>query len=251
MEDKKLKTESLDSRYEFIDRLSDSNAIDYMLLNQQKSLDILNKNKKDIQHVVVRISSKLEENPSSRIIYVGAGTSGRIGVQDGVELIPTFGWSKKRLVCLMAGGDKALLESVENAEDNENAAKIAVKKNMISNIDVVIGLSASGGTPYTNMVLKEARKNGALTIGISNNKKSLLIKNSEINITLETGSEVIAGSTRLTAGTAQKICLNTISTLVMVKLGNVVDGQMINMIPLNDKLRKRASKILQNRSLNK
>lgn len=243
MEDNNLKTEILDKNENFIDLLSDDKAFDFMLYNQEKAFKAIQNKKKIMIKVVNALTNKLSQNKLSRLIYVGAGTSGRIGVQDGVELIPTFGWPKNRNVYLIAGGIKALLESIENAEDDIKEAEKAVILNKISKQDVVIGLSASGNTPYTNQVLKLARKKGALTIGITNNYSTLLESNSEIHITLDTGPEVIAGSTRLTAGTAQKICLNIISSLTMINLGNVKNGQMVNMLPLNNKLKKRAQNI--------
>lgn len=243
MKEKKIKTEMLDIEYDYIEKLSDVNAFDFMISNQKKAFEAITSNKNKIIKVVNILASKLLEVKKSRLIYVGAGTSGRVGVQDGVELIPTFGWPKSRIAYLMAGGRKALLESVEGAEDNEKEAKTDVENHQISCMDIVIGVSASGNTPYTNIVLKEAKKCGALTIGISNNKDAIIKSNSHINVILDTGAEVIAGSTRLTAGTSQKICLNIISTLVMTKLGKVKNGQMIEMIPLNKKLRKRALEI--------
>ncbi len=243
MEEKKNKTEMLDTEYDYIEKLSDAKAFDFMISNQNKAFEVIKNNKNKILKIVNIFANKLSKDKKSRLIYAGAGTSGRIGVQDGVELIPTFGWPKTRLIFLIAGGKKSLLKSVEGAEDNEKEAVKVVNSSEISKMDVVIGLSASGNTPFTNKVLLESQKRGAFTIGISNNYKSSLETNSDLNIVLDTGPEVIAGSTRLTAGTAQKICLNIISSLIMTKLGNVKNGQMINMIPLNNKLRKRSLEI--------
>ena len=240
MKEKIIKTEMLDVEYDYIEKLSDMNAFDFMISNQKKAFDSIKNNKNQIIKIIDILTKKLSKDKKSRLIYVGAGTSGRIGVQDGVELMPTFGWPKSRLAYLMAGGRKALLESVEGAEDNEKEAKKDVENYRISCADIVLGVSASGDTPYTNKVLKEAKKCGALTIGISNNKDAKIKFNTDINVILDTGPEVIAGSTRLTAGTSQKICLNIISTLVMTKLGKVKNGQMIKMVPINNKLKKRA-----------
>ena len=249
MKEKKIKTEMLDTEYDYIEKLSDLKAFDFMISNQKKAFKAIKNNKNKILKIINILANKLAKDKKSRLIYVGAGTSGRIGVQDGVELIPTFGWPKTRLIYLMAGGKKALLESVEGAEDNEKEAVKVVNSNKISKRDVVIGLSASGNTPFTNTVLLESQVKGALTIGISNNYKTSLETNSEFNIVLDTGPEVIAGSTRLTAGTAQKICLNIISSLIMTKLGNIKNGQMIKMVPLNNKLKKRALDISKNLKL--
>ena len=239
MEEKKNKTEMLDTEYDYIEKLSDAKAFDFMISNQNKAFEVIKNNKNKILKIVNILANKLSKDKKSRLIYAGAGTSGRIGVQDGVELIPTFGWPKTRLIFLIAGGKKSLLKSVEGAEDNEKEAVKVVNSSEISKMDVVIGLSASGNTPFTNRVLLESRIRGAFTIGISNNYKSSLETNSDLNIVLDTGPEVIAGSTRLTAGTAQKICLNIISSMVMVKMGKVKNGFMINLVPTNNKLRKR------------
>ncbi|MDC1209562.1 N-acetylmuramic acid 6-phosphate etherase, partial [Pseudomonadota bacterium] len=170
---------------------------------------------------------------------VGAGTSGRIGIQDGVELYPTFNWPKDRLDYIIAGGVSAILNAVENAEDSILSAKDAVITKLINYTDVVIGLAASGNTPFTCKVLEEANNKKALTIAISNNPKGKILKFGDIKIVLNTKEEVIAGSTRLKAGTAQKICLNIISSMVMIKMGRVKNGFMNNMVPTNEKLRKR------------
>ena len=174
-----------------------------------------------------------------RLIYVGAGTSGRIGVQDGVELFPTFNWPRERVNFIIAGGDKAILEAVENAEDSINEAIQSVKNKKINSKDVLICLAASGNTPFTCKVIEEAFNKGALTIAISNNPEGNILKFGKVKIILDTKEEVIAGSTRLKAGTAQKICLNIISSMVMTKLGRVKNGLMNNMVPTNEKLRKR------------
>ena len=174
---------------------------------------------------------------------LGAGTSARIGVQDGSELFPTFGWPKSRVKFIIAGGKKALLKSIENAEDDIEDAKLQCKSKSISSSDVVIGLSASGSTPFTNEVLKIATKIGACTIGITNNEKTSLEKFSKFCLVLNTGGELIGGSTRLKAGTSQKIILNIISTLLFSKLGYVKDGLMVNLKPTNKKLVLRKIKI--------
>lgn len=175
-----------------------------------------------------------------RLIYAGAGTSARIGVQDGAELYPTFSWPRDQVAFAIAGGEGALLQAVENAEDSapDGAARMAELEADAD--DVVIGLAASGNTPYTVAAIAEARKRGALTIGIANNAGSRLLSASEHPILVETGSEAVAGSTRMKAGTAQKIVLNILSTMMMVRLGKVYRGLMVHMRPTNEKLRRRA-----------
>jgi N-acetylmuramic acid 6-phosphate etherase len=182
---------------------------------------------------------------SGRLVYVGAGTSGRIGVQDGAELPPTFNWPENRLVLLMAGGEIAFTRAVENAEDDQAAAVNALESNVVSAEDVVIGIAASGSTPFTTAAIMRAREIGALTIGVANSPGGALLAAAEHAILVETGAEVLAGSTRLAAGTAQKIVLNLFSTLVMVQLGRVHEGLMVDMQARNEKLRHRAVRMLR------
>ena len=226
-----------------IDHLSSANAISLMIKEHRRaSLDVF-KAAKSIEIATDKIYQHLYLNPKGRLIYVGAGTSGRIGVQDGVELLPTFSWPKSRLDYIIAGGDTAVLNSIENAEDDIlEATKIVLKKS-INSEDVIIGLAASGNTPFTCKVLEEANKKNALTIAISNNPSGKLLEFGKCQIILDTKEELIAGSTRLKAGTAQKICLNVISSLVMVKMGRVKNGKMSHMLPTNQKLRDRKIRI--------
>jgi N-acetylmuramic acid 6-phosphate etherase len=180
-----------------------------------------------------------------RIVYVGAGTSGRIGVQDGTELPPTYGWPADRLIFAMAGGLGALVQSVEGAEDNEAAGAGAMADAGVNGDDVVIGLAASGTTPYTIGALKAAGDVGAVTIAIANNPGAPLLEVARHPILVETGPEVIAGSTRMKAGTAQKIVLNLFSTAVMVRLGRVYRGLMVHMRASNAKLKRRAERMVR------
>jgi N-acetylmuramic acid 6-phosphate etherase len=179
-----------------------------------------------------------------RLVYAGAGTSGRIGVQDGAELPPTFDWPQDRLVLLMAGGEQAFTHSVENAEDDTEAAVAAIARHGIGAGDVVLGIAASGSTPFTTAALSAAAARGALTIGIANSPGGGLLAACSHRILAETGPEAIAGSTRMKAGTAQKVVLNLFSTLLMVQLGRVHRGLMVDMLARNDKLRRRAERML-------
>jgi len=175
-----------------------------------------------------------------RIVYAGAGTSGRIGVQDGAELSPTYDWPAERLVFAVAGGLDALVRSVEGAEDNETAGARAMTDAKIGSDDVVIGTAASGTTPFTIGALRAANAAGAVTIAVANNPAAPLFNVARHRILADTGSEVVAGSTRMNAGTAQKIVLNLFSTAVMVKMGRVYRGLMVDMRARNAKLRRRA-----------
>lgn len=175
-----------------------------------------------------------------RLIYVGAGTSGRLGVLDSVELFPTFSWPKDRAVALIAGGRAAIFEAVEGAEDNRAQGAADLRALNVSPHDVAILIAASGATPYVLGALDAAKAAGALTIGIANNPGAPVASQAEIGITLDTGSEMISGSTRLKAGTAQKIVLNTLSSAIMVRLHKVHGNLMVDLCPTNAKLFRRA-----------
>jgi len=184
--------------------------------------------------------ARLSAEPGGRLVYAGAGTSARLGAQDGTELEPTFDWPRERLCLLIAGGVRALTEAVENAEDDIGAAQAALAAQAVGRADVVIALAASGATPYTLACLRGARAAGALTIGIANNPDAPLLQSAEHPLLIDTGAEPIAGSTRLKAGTAQKVVLNLLSTSIMAGLGHVYRGRMVDMLARNDKLRRRA-----------
>lgn len=237
------KTELLYKKSEPIDHLSTAKGI-ALMVKEQKDAAMVVKNVTDsIELAINQIYERLMLHNEGRLIYAGAGTSGRIGVQDGVELLPTFNWSDKRLDYIIAGGNKAIIKAVENAEDDVLAAKDAISKKLVNSNDVVIGLAASGNTPFTCKVLEEAEKKGALTIAISNNPDGYILKFGDVKIILDTQEEVISGSTRLKAGTAQKICLNIISSMVMIKMGRIKNGIMSHMVPTNEKLRNRKLRI--------
>jgi N-acetylmuramic acid 6-phosphate etherase len=180
-----------------------------------------------------------------RFVYAGAGTSGRIAVQDGTELPPTFGWPADRIIYAMAGGLGALVESVEGAEDDEDAGASAMADARIGPDDVVLGIAASGTTPFTIGALRAATIAGAVTIALANNAGAPLFAVARHRILVETGTEVIAGSTRMKAGTAQKIVLNLFSSAVMVQLGRVYLGLMVHMRASNTKLRQRAEGMIR------
>lgn len=179
-----------------------------------------------------------------RLVYVGAGTSGRIAIQDGAELRPTYDWPSERLVFVMAGGMQAVVSSVEGAEDDEDKGADAIAQAEVGPNDVVIAVAASGTTPFTIGALRCAGTRGAVCIAVANNRGAPLFALARHKILIETGTEVLAGSTRMQAGTAQKIVLNLFSTAVMVKLGRVYRGLMVNMRATNAKLLRRAQVIV-------
>ncbi len=178
-----------------------------------------------------------------RLLYFGAGTSGRLGLLDSVELRPTFSWDSARAVARLAGGEGAIHTAVEGAEDDEAAGGSELRALQPTVNDVVILVAASGRTPYVLGALKAARAAGALTIGIVNNPGSPIGAQAEIAIVLDTGPEVISGSTRLKAGTSQKIALNTLSSAIMVRLHKVYGNLMVDMRATNSKLVQRAVRL--------
>ncbi len=178
-----------------------------------------------------------------RIVYIGAGTSGRLGLLDSVELNPTFGWPRERSPALLAGGERALFVAVEGAEDSREGGAADIASAGVNGHDVVLVLAASGTTPYAIAAAEAARAAGALTVGFANNPDTPLLAACDIAITLDTGPEVISGSTRLKAGTAQKIALNTFSSAVMVRLHKVYGNLMVDVRATNAKLVKRALRL--------
>ncbi len=180
-----------------------------------------------------------------RLFYVGAGTSGRLGALDAAECPPTFGVSPRLVQAIVAGGRRALTQAVEGAEDSAEQGARDLRAARVTKKDVVVGLTASGTTPYVLGALQCARRLGAVTIGVTSNRRSAIARLARITIAPRTGPEAIAGSTRLKAGTAQKLVLNMLSTSAMVRLGHVYDNWMINMALTNRKLRRRGLRILE------
>jgi N-acetylmuramic acid 6-phosphate etherase len=179
------------------------------------------------------------------LFYVGAGTSGRLAVLDAAEIPPTFGISRKWVRALIAGGRRALENAVEGAEDSPANGAKDLQKAGLKKGDVVVGIAASGTTPYVLGALAAARQAGATVVGITSNKKSPLSRAADIKIAPNTGQEAVAGSTRLKAGTSQKMVLNLLSTAVMVRLGRVYENWMIHLTLTNEKLERRATRILR------
>ncbi len=195
-----------------------------------------------IEILITRIVERM--NKGGRLFYLGAGTSGRIGVLDASELPPTYGVSTELVIGLIAGGDKALRISVENAEDDPNHAWEELLNYNIAPPDSVIGIAASGTTPYVIGGIQKAREKGILTGCITCNPGSLLARAAEYPVEAIAGPEFVTGSTRMKAGTAQKMILNMISTTIMIKLGKVKGNRMVNMQLNNNKLVKRGTRML-------
>lgn len=195
-----------------------------------------------IAHAIDEITERLRHG--GRLFYAGAGTSGRIAMLDASELPPTYGVPRDLVRVLMAGGERAYFEAVEGAEDDEEAAIDEVNRNVRAE-DAVVGIAASGTTPYTVAAVRRANMLGALTVGVTNVAASPLAQHVDIPIVVESGPEVIMGSTRMKSGTAQKLVLNQISTGVMIRLGHVYSNLMIDMPATNEKLRNRAVRMVE------
>jgi N-acetylmuramic acid 6-phosphate etherase len=225
--DKIMSTEQINPRYIDLDTWSAGEMIAAMFEEQVAAAAAVRGALGEIAAAVEDAVPALQRG--GRIVYAGAGTSGRIGVQDGSELPPTFNWPADRILFAVAGGLDALVKSVEGAEDDEAAGAKAMTDANVSANDVVIGMAASGTTPFTIGVLRAAAAAGAVTIAVANNQNAPLFNVARHRIFVATGSEVIAGSTRMKAGTAQKIALNLFSTAVMVKMGRVYRGLMVDM----------------------
>ncbi|QWC57627.1 N-acetylmuramic acid 6-phosphate etherase [Erythrobacter sp. 3-20A1M] len=238
-----MSTESIDPELQEIDRWPLERAVAAILAGQGRAVAAVARVDGAIADAASAAAARL--GASGRIAYAGAGTSGRIGVQDGVELRPTFGWPEDRLAFFLAGGPDAMMRAVEGAEDDEGAGRTAVSEAGLGVADVLIGLAASGRTPFTIGAVREARERGALTIAVANNPGSALLQAGEHAILLDTGAEAVAGSTRLGAGTAQKAALNALSTAIMLKLGLVYRGLMVNMRISNAKLEGRAIAMIE------
>lgn len=195
-----------------------------------------------IEKLVSQIVPRVKKG--GRLFYVGAGTSGRLGILDASEIPPTYGVGHGLVIGIIAGGDQAIRKAVESAEDKEDLSWEDLKKFNITEFDTVIGIAASGRTPYVIGAVKNAKKNGLLTGCIVNNPDSLLAQNVEIPIEAIVGPEFVTGSTRMKSGTAQKLVLNMITTTLMIQLGKVKGNKMVNMQLTNEKLVVRGTKMI-------
>jgi N-acetylmuramic acid 6-phosphate etherase len=237
-----MDTESVSARYSGIDLWDPGEILDALLEAQLAAVAATRVARPSLERAAIAIEARLRYR--GRLVYAGAGTSGRLAVQDGAELMPTFNWPAERLVLLMAGGSEALLKSIEGAEDEIGRAERLIHEHVIDSRDVLIAVAASGTTAFTVACLRKAKQRGALTVGIANNAGTPLLEEADHPIWLDTGAEPIAGSTRLKAGTAQKIALNLLSTLLMILLGRVYDGLMVDVQALNQKLIRRSEDML-------
>ncbi|MFL6839833.1 MAG: N-acetylmuramic acid 6-phosphate etherase, partial [Bradyrhizobium sp.] len=233
-----MATEEVDPRFADLDAWSLTSAMEAMWEGQLAAVAAVGGALPAITAAATAATEALGDR--GRLIYIGAGTSGRVAVQDGAELTPTFAWPRQRVHFIIAGGESAFLASAEGAEDDIADAVNQIDAARLSTHDVVIAVAASGTTPFTVAALRQAATYRAVTIGIANNRNTELLRSAKYPVLIETGPELIAGSTRMKAGTAQKVVLNLISTGIMLRLGRVYRGMMVNMQMTNAKLRRRA-----------
>jgi len=237
-----LKTEERNEQSTNIDTLSIENIL--KMINDEDST-VANA----VEQVIPKITEAVDTISESlkkggRIIYVGAGTSGRIGIMDSVECPPTFSTPPELVQAVIAGGDNAFIEAVEGAEDDMELAVIELIKRKLCSLDIVIGITASGRTPFVISALNYAQSIDAKTISLSSNKNSLISDYAKISIEVDTGPEILTGSTRMKAATAHKLILNMITTATMIKNGKVYENLMIDLHASNHKLKERAKNIL-------
>src|SRR5262245_40398707 len=238
-----MDTERPSPRYSGIDIWEPADVLDAMIEGQFAAVAAVRAARPALEAAALAMEERLRH--SGRLVYAGAGTSGRLAVQDGAELMPTFSWPGDRLLLLMAGGKDALLQSVEGAEDEGELGARLVRQHGIGAADVLIAVAASGTTPFTLACMREARARGALTIGIANNRGTPILEEADHPVWLDTGPEPIAGSTRMKAGTAQRIALNLLSSVLMILLGRVYDGLMVDVQAVNQKLVRRSEDMLK------
>lgn len=238
----KLMTEQVNDRSVDIETQSIGQILHYMNDENRTGTDAIERCIPSIEKVTAAVVQAFEKG--GRLIYLGAGTSGRLGVLDASECPPTFGVSPDMVVGVIAGGDYALRHAKEGAEDDETIAQEQLKKLGLVKEDVVVGISASGRTPYVVAGLSYAKEVGCFTGAISNSPDALISKVASVGIEAITGPEVVTGSTRMKAGTAQKIILNMITTTAMIQVGKIFKGYMVDVQPTNQKLKQRATNIL-------
>jgi N-acetylmuramic acid 6-phosphate etherase len=231
-----------ESLYSNLDKMSTLELLQSINKEDKKVANIVEFQIPQIEKIVDVIVPKMKLG--GRLFYIGAGTSGRIGILDASECPPTFGVPNDWIIGIIAGGDTAIRKAVENAEDNDNQAWNDLTAYSVTELDVVIGIAASGNTPYVIGGLKKARENKIATGSISCNSNSLVSKEADFPIEIVVGPEFLTGSTRMKSGTAQKLVLNMISTSVMIKLGRVKGNKMVDMQLSNKKLVKRGVKMI-------
>lgn len=238
-----LTTEARNEATKKIDQVS---TLEMVTLINQEDQKVAQAIEKVLPQIAAAIDAAAERfKKGGRLIYCGAGTSGRLGALDAIELTPTYSVSPERAFGILAGGEKAMYQAIEGAEDSKELAIEDLTQHQLTARDVVIAIAASGWTPYAVSAIEYGKKVGALTISVTCNNQSPMNQLAEIGIAPIVGPEVITGSTRMKAGSAQKMVLNMFSTGIMVKVGNIYQNLMVNVQPTNEKLMQRATNIIK------
>lgn len=237
-----MKNTETDSKYNHLEKMSFRELLTAINTEDFKVPEAIQKVIPQIEKLSEAVYQKLKNG--GRLFYIGSGTSGRLGIVDASECPPTFGVESTLVNGIIAGGDSAIRKAVEHAEDDYDAGWDDLEKHKISQKDIVIGISASGTTPYVIGALQHCLKNGIITGSITSNPDSPISNEANFPIEVDTGAEFVTGSTRMKSGTAQKLILNMISTSVMIKLGKVIDNKMVDMQLTNNKLIERGTKMI-------
>lgn len=238
-----LRTEQVDAKYHLLDAMSVTELLQAMNESDAEVPRAIALKLPVIEKAIDGIVDRLLQG--GRLIYLGAGTSGRLGVLDAAECGPTFSVTEDQVVAFIAGGDDALRNPAEGVEDDPNAGAADLMAKKVTQLDAVVGIAASGRTPYVVGAIKLAKEVGALTISLTNNINSEVSKIVDYAIEIDSGPELLAGSTRLKSGTAQKLVLNMISTIAMVRLGKTYGNLMVDLQVTNEKLQDRALRIIE------
>lgn len=241
-----LATEKQNPKSEYLDQMSTMDILKLMNEEDRKIADAVKNELPVIEQVIKKVCDSFKKG--GRLFYVGAGTSGRIGILDSVECPPTFSTSHEQVQALIAGGEKAIMVAVEGIEDQQEKGELDLKKRNLNPDDIVIGIAASGRTPYVIGALKYAQTIGAKTVSLASNKHCEISEFADFKVEVETGPEILTGSTRLKAATAHKMVLNMISTISMIKVGKVYKNYMVDVKASNFKLRERAKSIVSEAS---
>lgn len=238
-----LRTEQVDSKFHMLDVMTVSELLQAMNESDAEVPKAINLVLPKIEKAIDAIIDRMLQG--GRLIYIGAGTSGRLGILDAAECGPTFSVTTDQVLAFIAGGDGAIKNAVEGAEDKPELGAADLKSANVSQLDCIVGIAASGRTPYVIGAIEYATSMGALTIGLTCNPNSEIGKISDHALDIDSGPELLAGSTRLKSGTAQKLVLNMISTISMVRLGKVFGNLMVDLQISNEKLQDRAVRIIE------
>lgn len=239
----KMRTEMRNPATMHIDTMTTSEMVACIQRENENAAHAVGKALPEIEQACDAIAERLALG--GRLIYIGAGTSGRLGVLDAVECPPTYGVPQSMVIGIIAGGQKCMFQAAEKEEDDALSAVRDLQEKQLGEKDAVVGISAAGNAAYVVGALEYAKTLGCVTVGITSNEGSLVTARADISIVADTGPEVVTGSTRMKAGTAQKMILNMLSTVVMIKLGHVYENMMVNLKPVNEKLTRRVIGIVE------